>query len=46
MNWHWVFFVNLPIGIVTGILATRVINRDESIGLGKGADVSGRVPCS
>src|SRR3954465_8988246 len=25
INWHWIFFVNLPIGAVTGILATRVI---------------------
>src|SRR4051812_5278952 len=41
INWHWIFFVNLPIGVVTGILATRVINRDEGIGLDKGADVPG-----
>src|SRR5439155_9960040 len=41
INWHWIFFVNLPIGAVTGSLATRVINRDEGIGLDKGADVPG-----
>jgi EmrB/QacA subfamily drug resistance transporter len=41
INWHWIFFVNLPIGLITGILATRVIERDEGIGLDKGADVPG-----
>jgi EmrB/QacA subfamily drug resistance transporter len=43
INWHWIFFVNLPIGIVTGVLATRVIDRDEGLGLDKGADVPGAV---
>jgi MFS family permease len=43
LNWHWIFFVNLPIGIVTGILALRLIADDEGIGLGEGADVVGAV---
>jgi EmrB/QacA subfamily drug resistance transporter len=41
INWHWIFFVNLPIGVVTGILAMRVIEHDDGIGLDKGADVPG-----
>jgi EmrB/QacA subfamily drug resistance transporter len=41
INWHWIFFVNLPIGIATGILASRLIHRDEGIGLQRGADVPG-----
>jgi EmrB/QacA subfamily drug resistance transporter len=41
INWHWIFFVNLPIGVLTGVLATRVIERDEGIGLKQGADVPG-----
>jgi len=41
INWHWIFFVNLPIGVVTAILARRLIERDEGIGLGRGADVPG-----
>jgi MFS family permease len=41
INWHWIFFVNLPIGIVTGVLASRLIDRDEGIGLERGADVPG-----
>src|SRR3954471_16710740 len=25
INWHWIFFINLPVGIVTGLLAVRLI---------------------
>jgi EmrB/QacA subfamily drug resistance transporter len=41
INWHWIFFVNLPIGIATGVLALRLLERDEGIGLGRGADLLG-----
>ncbi len=43
INWHWIFFVNIPIGIATGIAAYRLIANDEGIGLGKGADLPGAV---
>ena len=43
INWHWIFFVNLPIGIGTALFATRVLERDRGIGLDKGADVPGAV---
>ena len=43
MNWHWIFFVNLPIGVATGILATRLLTADSGIGLERGADVPGAV---
>ena len=36
INWHWIFFVNVPIGIATAVLATRLLERDEGIGLGDG----------
>jgi EmrB/QacA subfamily drug resistance transporter len=41
INWHWIFFVNLPIGIATGVLASRLLDRDEGLGLRGGADVPG-----
>jgi hypothetical protein len=41
INWHWIFFVNLPIGIATAVLTTRVIPRDQGTGLRNGADVAG-----
>jgi EmrB/QacA subfamily drug resistance transporter len=43
INWHWIFFINVPIAIVTAVMAVRLIERDEGIGFGGGADVSGAV---
>ncbi|UGS38374.1 MFS transporter [Capillimicrobium parvum] len=41
ISWHWIFFVNLPIGVVTAVLATRLLEHDRGIGLDQGADVPG-----
>src|ERR687888_288559 len=41
INWHWIFIVNLPIALATGVFASRLIDRDAGIGLDKGADVFG-----
>jgi EmrB/QacA subfamily drug resistance transporter len=43
VSWHWIFFVNLPIGIATAAVAGRVLPADRGIGAGKGADVVGAV---
>jgi EmrB/QacA subfamily drug resistance transporter len=43
LSWHWIFFVNLPIGVATAALAMRLLARDEGIGLEQGADVPGAV---
>src|SRR3954468_15284961 len=43
INWHWIFFVNIPIGIATAVLARRLVEKDRGIGFGKGADVLGAV---
>jgi EmrB/QacA subfamily drug resistance transporter len=43
INWHWIFFINLPIGLLTALLAIRLIESPEGIGLGEGADVLGAV---
>jgi MFS family permease len=43
INWHWIFFVNLPIGMATAVLAWRLIGGDEGIGFGEGADIPGAV---
>src|SRR4249920_807896 len=43
INWHWIFFVNLPIGLFTALAAARVVDRDKGIGLRKGADAPGAV---
>jgi EmrB/QacA subfamily drug resistance transporter len=41
ISWHWIFFINLPIGIVTGVLALRLIEPRPGIGLKAGADLRG-----
>src|SRR5438132_2751336 len=41
VSWHWIFFVNLPIGIVIAVLAARLLESDRGIGLGQGADILG-----
>src|SRR5216684_5561955 len=41
LNWHWIFFVNIPIGIATALFASRLLESDRGVGLGKGADVVG-----
>src|SRR5881397_2789619 len=43
VSWHWIFFVNLPIGIITAIAAARMLDSDKGIGLGHGADVLGAI---
>ena len=41
INWHWIFFVNIPIGIATAVLASRLLDRDRGAGFGNGADLLG-----
>jgi EmrB/QacA subfamily drug resistance transporter len=41
INWHWIFFVNIPIGIATALLAMRMLKPDKGIGLRRGADALG-----
>jgi EmrB/QacA subfamily drug resistance transporter len=41
INWHWIFFVNIPIGVLTAVLALRLVPADAGTGLGRGLDVAG-----
>jgi EmrB/QacA subfamily drug resistance transporter len=41
INWHWIFFINIPIGVATALLALRLIDDHEGIGIRKGADIPG-----
>jgi MFS family permease len=41
INWHWIFFINIPIGVATALWARRLLEPEEGIGFGDGADVPG-----
>jgi MFS family permease len=38
LNWHWIFFVNLPVGLLTILAGRALIDRDRGTGLGDGID--------
>src|SRR3954453_20753298 len=31
INWHWIFFVNVPIGIATAVCALRLLPKDNGL---------------
>lgn len=41
IGWHWIFLINLPIGVVALVAALRILAPDQGFGLGKGADYPG-----
>ena len=41
ISWHWIFLINLPIGLATAYGALRLVEGREGIGLGEGADIPG-----
>jgi EmrB/QacA subfamily drug resistance transporter len=43
LSWHWIFFVNVPIGIATVILGRLLVVENVGLGLRQGVDVVGSV---
>ncbi len=41
ISWHWIFLINLPIGIATAYGALRLVASRPGIGLAAGADIPG-----
>ena len=41
LSWHWIFFINLPIGIVTFVLGMFLLDENAGIGIRAGLDVGG-----
>jgi len=41
LGWHWIFLINLPIGVAALIAAVRVVSPEDGAGLGRGADYPG-----
>jgi EmrB/QacA subfamily drug resistance transporter len=43
LSWHWIFFVNLPIGAATILLGNALIPQDRGLGLEHGVDWLGSI---
>ena len=43
LSWHWIFFINIPIGIATLALGTVLIDENAGLGIRAGLDVGGAV---
>ncbi|MDP5313604.1 DHA2 family efflux MFS transporter permease subunit [Streptomyces poriferorum] len=41
LGWHWIFFINLPIGLAVLLVAVRVLPADRGPGIAAGADTIG-----
>ena len=43
LSWHWIFFINIPIGVVTLAAGWRLIDENVGLGFGRGVDIAGAV---
>jgi EmrB/QacA subfamily drug resistance transporter len=43
VSWHWIFFINLPIGIATILLGAWLIDENKGLGLSQGVDILGAI---
>ena len=43
VSWHWIFFINLPVGVVTILLGSWLIRENQGAGFREGVDVVGAV---
>jgi EmrB/QacA subfamily drug resistance transporter len=43
LNWHWIFFVNVPIAAIAFLAGARLIEENKGLGLSGGVDVLGSV---
>jgi EmrB/QacA subfamily drug resistance transporter len=43
ISWHWIFFINLPIGVATLLAGRALIEENEGIGIRQGVDAWGSI---
>jgi EmrB/QacA subfamily drug resistance transporter len=43
LSWHWIFFINIPIGVVTLVAGWRLIDENMGLGLRRGVDIAGAI---
>jgi EmrB/QacA subfamily drug resistance transporter len=41
VNWHWIFMINVPIGLLTLLLGSLLIKENAGLGVRHGLDVTG-----
>ena len=43
LNWHWIFFINVPIGLFTFVFGRVLIVENVGLGIRNGVDVTGSI---
>ena len=43
LSWHWIFFINVPIGVFTFVAGRALIAENTGLGIRTGVDVAGSV---
>jgi EmrB/QacA subfamily drug resistance transporter len=43
IDWHWIFFINVPIGVLTFLFARVWVRENPGLGIGRDVDVFGSV---
>jgi len=43
LSWHWIFFINVPIGVLTFVFGRALIRENVGLGIRTGVDVAGSV---
>jgi EmrB/QacA subfamily drug resistance transporter len=43
VNWHWIFFINIPIGVITFVAGSILLEESEGVGLDRHVDWLGSI---
>jgi EmrB/QacA subfamily drug resistance transporter len=43
INWHWIFFINVPVGVLTFLFARVWVRENKGLGIGRDVDVLGSI---